>query len=149
MGKKRRSDKESLNFPENVLPPLEPESCYTQQLDDLISKMYTFVDVINEDLERKPIIEPPNEIDHTILLHFHSLPEKNEDERSNIKRRILKRKSKFCENISYEDMCSVVVTGEWILKKQGIYGKGRERRGEEITGAVHSPLFKSLLNKNN
>lgn len=110
-------------------------------------RMYTFVDVKDKEMKRKPIIEPSFSVDHTIILHFDSVHGKSEEEKA-AKRKMLKRKPKLYQKISFEDMCSVVVTGEWILTKQGIYGKGRERKGEEVSGAVHSPLFQSPLNKN-
>lgn len=104
--------------------------------------MYDFVD-IDEETDKKPILEP-HKVEHTISFNFLSAQNENNSQKE--KRKAWKPKPKFCDEITYEDMCSVVVSGEWVLNKKGIYGKGRERRSELITGAEHSPAFKKSLN---
>ena len=75
-----------------------------------------------------------NEVNHTISFYFLS------EEGSQI---VNKPKPKFqCDKVSYEDLRNVAVTGEWVLNKSGVYGKGRERIGELVTGAEHSPRMK-------
>ena len=49
----------------------------------------------------------------------------------------------YPEKISEEDLKCTAVSAEWILNKKGVYGNGREKRGELITGAIHSPAMKS------
>jgi hypothetical protein len=105
--------------------------------------MYTFVEV-DEKVEKQPIIEPCA-VDHTISFDFLPATGINEKHTVNKKMRIWKPKPKFFEKITYEDMCSVVVSGDWILNKQGIYGNGRVRRSELVTGAVHSSALKKKV----
>ena len=107
--------------------------------------MYTFVE-IDEKVEKQHMIEPCA-VDHTISFDFIPTAVLNEKHTANKKIRMWKAKPKFFEKITYEDMCSVVVSGDWILNKQGIYGNGRVRRSELVTGAVHSSALKKKLNK--
>ena len=102
--------------------------------------MYEFVDIPEKDFGNQPIIEPTCTVDPTLSFYFLSTGTQNEDiNKHSSKRR--KWKPKFYEKVTYEDMCSVVVTGEWVLNRKGIYGRGRERRSELITGAFHSPTL--------
>lgn len=82
-----------------------------------------------------------SEVDHTLSFYFLSsaaleVPQIN---RSRPKPRLQ------CEEVTYEDLRQVTVTGEWVLNKCGVYGKGRERLGELITEAEHSPKLKKQI----
>lgn len=114
----------------------EIELSLAKQLDQLISENYDFVDIA-EDAEIKPLIEV-NEVDHTISLYVLSSASQQDPQLNKIKpkRRLL------CEEVTYEDLRQVAVTGDWVLNKCGVYGKGRERLGELVTGAEHSPKLK-------
>lgn len=114
---------------------------FTDYSGVILFSMYEFVDA-SEETKQEPLLEP-SQVEHTIFFNF-LLAEKPQ---STEKRRAWKPKPKFCDKITYEDMCSVVVSGDWVLNKKGIYGKGRERRSELITGAVHSPAIQKSLNK--
>jgi len=107
-----------------------------QQLDRLMSKEYDFVEVA-EISEAKTELEVKT-VDHTISFYFLSsasqeVPLAN---RTRPKRRLQ------CEEVTYEDLRQVAVTGDWVLNKCGVYGKGRERLGELITDAEHSAKLK-------
>jgi len=77
-------------------------------------------------------------VDHTISLYVLSSASQQDPQLNKIKpkRRLL------CEEVTYEDLRQVAVTGDWVLNKCGVYGKGRERLGELVTGAEHSPKLK-------
>nr|CAH0103164.1 unnamed protein product [Daphnia galeata] len=142
---KKTTGKEESGCLENSPISVESQSFYSQKLDNLLLNMYTFVEV-DEKVESQPLIEPCA-VDHTISFHFLPVAAVNEKHTTNKKMRLWKPKPKLFEEITYEDMCSVVVSGDWVLNKQGVYGKGRERRSELITGAVHSSALKKCLNK--
>ena len=163
---KKTTGKEKSVCLENSPISVESQSFYSQKLDNLMLKyvighyyqlssynlfiyfqfsMYTFVEV-DEKVESQPLFEPCA-VDHTISFHFLPVAAVNEKHTTNKKMRLWKPKPKLFEEITYEDMCSVVVSGDWVLNKQGVYGKGRERRSELITGAVHSSALKKCLNE--
>lgn len=111
-------------------------------------RSYKFVDIKSDEIPANQFMIEPSQVEHSISFHFLSEPHQTEKHNRKIGRQKLwKPKPKFCEDITYEDMCSVVVTGDWVLNKKGLFGKGRERRSELVTGAIHSPALKKCNNK--